>query len=236
MDEKEKSARRHIWVVALISGAAMLATCPARPTNGSEFAARTTEAGLAGPGNPQEMSPGQSPAELVGLDEQRVMELLGPAMSTESRAPASVWHYKSSRCELDLVFYMELRTGLMRTLHYDFKSGADTAVQRRACLTAIMQGNSKDAPSDKWPEKNVRAELSVENDVAPAPQAKPQTWRREPHLHGSHLAHYSRVRRNAWGYSLALRYSRPSYRYAPPSSGWSGGQFGPAPYSASGPQ
>jgi hypothetical protein len=80
----------------------------------------------AGWGDPQEPLPGPAATELVGLDQQRASELLGPATTTESRAPATVWHYKSSRCELDLVFYMEMRSGQMRTLHYDFKSGAET--------------------------------------------------------------------------------------------------------------
>src|SRR5260370_38356097 len=56
---------------------------------------------------------------------------------------------KSSRCELDLVFYMEMRSGRMRTLHYDFKSGAATPQQRMACFKTIMQENSKSAATSK---------------------------------------------------------------------------------------
>lgn len=88
-----------------------------------------------------------SASELVGLDEQRASQLLGPAAATDTRSPATVWHYKSSRCELDLAFYMEMRTGRMRTLHYDFKSGANTPEQRQACLKAIIEENRKGEPS-----------------------------------------------------------------------------------------
>jgi hypothetical protein len=48
---------------------------------------------------------GPSPAELIGLDERRATELLGPAAAVEERAPATVWHYKGARCSLDLTFY-----------------------------------------------------------------------------------------------------------------------------------
>jgi len=92
----------------------------------------------------QAAAPVPSTSELVGLDEQRASQLLGPAAATDTRSPATVWHYKSSRCDLDLAFYMEMRTGRMRTLHYDFKRGAETPEQRQACLKAIIQENRRE--------------------------------------------------------------------------------------------
>ena len=68
--------------------------------------------------------------------------MLGPAAQTNKRSPATVWHYKSGRCELDLSFYMEMRSGQMRTLHYDFKE-AESPEQRQACLRSIIEENRK---------------------------------------------------------------------------------------------
>ena len=81
--------------------------------------------------------------ELLGLDPQHTKELLGPASQTRSRSPATVWHYKTGRCELDLSFYMEMKSGQMRTLHYDFKGEADSPEQRQACLRSIIEENRK---------------------------------------------------------------------------------------------
>jgi hypothetical protein len=235
IDEKEKTARGHLWAIASISIGAILVVCAPRPA-ATELAA-STEASRAGLEDIEEAHPALTPTKLVGLDEQRAVELLGPAMATESRPPANVWHYKSSRCELDLVFYMEMRTGRMRTLHYDFKSGADTSTQRQTCLTAIMQENSKNGLSDGAPENNMEAESSTESNIAPALKAKPLASRRVPPIRRSHLTHYSRwsyrypVRNTVWGFNFGLRWS-PAYTAA--TSGWGGGQFGPAPYSASG--
>jgi len=57
-----------------------------------------------------------------------------------------VWHYKSGRCELDLAFYMEMRSSRMRSLHYDFKGEAASPEQRRACLKSIIEENRKAEP------------------------------------------------------------------------------------------
>jgi hypothetical protein len=82
--------------------------------------------------------------DLLGLDPQRTTALLGPAsQTTSSQSPATVWHYKSGRCELDLSFYMEMRSGQMRTLHYDFKGDAASPEQRQACLRSIIEENRK---------------------------------------------------------------------------------------------
>ena len=84
-----------------------------------------------------------SSTDLLGLDQQHTRELLGPAAQTNSQSPATVWHYKGDRCELDLSFYMEMRSGQMRTLHYNFKGEADSPEQRQACLRSIIEENRK---------------------------------------------------------------------------------------------
>ena len=247
--EKGKPTRRHVWAVAWISGGAMLAAYLPSPTNGSDLGA-STKASLVDVRDTQEAPLPKASEELVGLDEKRAVELLGSPMTTEERAPASIWHYKSSRCELELAFYMEMRTGLMRTLHYDFKSGADNAAQRQACLVAITQENSKGAPGNKLPEKDIMAGIPIGNEVPPAaaeasiendlpPASEQQVSRREPHVrrgYGRHRPRWYTARGGGWGYTLALRnYSRWSSGAAALTIGWGGGQFGPPPYSASGP-
>ena len=125
--------------------AALANTAPGEPVDLLAAAPPTPpEIPLAGLGDTQEAPPAPSPTDLTRVDQYRATKLLGPAMATESRGPAIVWHYKSSRCELDLVFYMEMRSGDMRSLHQDFK-GADNPQQRQACLRAIVQENSRSA-------------------------------------------------------------------------------------------
>jgi hypothetical protein len=92
-----------------------------------------TEASVGPPGSP----PLQA-SELIGLDQSAATRLFGPATERSERPPATVWQYKNASCELDLFFYLDLRSGRMRTLHYALKGdGGDTA-RRQDCLTSLL--------------------------------------------------------------------------------------------------
>jgi hypothetical protein len=246
MNVKDKSATGLSWALALTGIGVGLAVCALAPRQAR------AEASLAGSGDLEKAPPAASPANLLGLNEQAALDLLGPAKATESRGPATVWHYKTPRCELDLFFYMEMRTGRMHTLHYDFKNVSNPA-GRQGCLTAIILANSTEPSSDAPGENSVIAQSASHSsaesnaaailEIAPAANPDPQARRFEPrHIepHQPRTRHYSRryASRPVWtsrGYTLALRYSRwPSGDASP--AGWGGGLFGPAPYSASGPQ
>jgi hypothetical protein len=83
---------------------------------------------------------GQIPSqpELIGLDESGAMRLLGPATEKSDEPPATVWRYKTATCELDLFFYLDLRSGRMRTLHYSFKGDGAEAARRQECLRSLV--------------------------------------------------------------------------------------------------
>ena len=77
-------------------------------------------------------------AELIGLDQAAATRLFGPAAERSDEPPATVWRYKTASCELDLFFYLDLRSGQMRTLHYALKGeGADTK-RRQDCLRSLV--------------------------------------------------------------------------------------------------
>jgi hypothetical protein len=79
-----------------------------------------------------------SNAELIGLDQSAATRLLGPATEKSDQPPATVWRYRGASCELDLFFYLDLRSGRMRTLHYAFKGeGADSAKEQE-CLRSLI--------------------------------------------------------------------------------------------------
>jgi hypothetical protein len=71
--------------------------------------------------------------ELIGLDQPAATRLFGPAERSEE-PPATLWRYKTANCELDLFFYLDLRSGRMRTLHYAFKGEATDPAHRQNCL------------------------------------------------------------------------------------------------------
>jgi hypothetical protein len=80
------------------------------------------------------VAPSPQVKELIGLDQPAATYLFGAAVERTEEPPATVWRYKSSTCELDLFFYLDLRSGRMRTLHYTFKGDAADSTARQNCL------------------------------------------------------------------------------------------------------
>ena len=93
---------------------------------------------------PQTPEPNSSPAvthpqvkELIGLDQPSATRLFGAAVERTEEPPATIWRYKTPTCELDLFFYLDLRSGRMRTLHYTFKGDAADGARRQNCLSEL---------------------------------------------------------------------------------------------------
>jgi len=124
----------------LATGEESLTMTEPKPSAGpsvSEPASPSSDAaGSAAAGNRAGSPP--SHIELIGLDQPAATRLLGPATERSEEPPATVWRYKSGSCELDLFFYLDLRSGRMRTLHYALKGGAGDAAQRQNCLRSLI--------------------------------------------------------------------------------------------------
>jgi hypothetical protein len=72
--------------------------------------------------------------QLIGLDEPTAHHLLGVASEQSEAPPAKIWRYRSPTCELDLFFYLDLRSDKMRILHYSFKGESAT----ENCLRSLV--------------------------------------------------------------------------------------------------
>jgi hypothetical protein len=94
------------------------------------------DASATGPAAPQA-------SELIGLDQPGVTRVSGAAEEQFERPPAMVWRYKNTTCELDLFFYLDLRSNRMRTLHYAVKGNDVDPAKRQACLASLRVAQSK---------------------------------------------------------------------------------------------
>jgi hypothetical protein len=88
--------------------------------------------------NPERVAPTPSTSELIGLDQPGARQLLGPASEQSEAPPATIWRYRNPNCELDLFFYLDLRSGKMRTLHYAFKGEPADPAGRQDCLRSLI--------------------------------------------------------------------------------------------------
>lgn len=77
-------------------------------------------------------------SELVGLDQPAAKRLFGTAAEHSVVPPATVWRYRNATCELDLFFYLDLRSGKMRALHYTFKGDDGDPDGQQDCLRSLV--------------------------------------------------------------------------------------------------
>jgi hypothetical protein len=96
------------------------------------------EAPAPTPASPTSASPASSEIQLIGLDQPAATRLFGPAAERLEVPPATVWRYRGVGCELDLFFYLDLRSGRMRTLHYALKGDASGAARQQDCLRSLL--------------------------------------------------------------------------------------------------
>jgi len=122
-NEEETSAMASPNLPGLVPGT------PSSKLSGSE--AIPTSLGPSG-------SPPLQTSELIGLDQSAATRLFGPATERSDRPPATVWRYKNAACELDLFFYLDLRSGQMRTLHYAVTAGGNDTAARQDCLKSLF--------------------------------------------------------------------------------------------------
>jgi hypothetical protein len=80
--------------------------------------------------------------ELTGLDQPAATRLFGIAAERREEPPATIWRYKTAKCELDLFFYLDLRSGRLRTLHYAFRGDTADSARRQNCLNDLAARNS----------------------------------------------------------------------------------------------
>jgi hypothetical protein len=93
---------------------------------------------VAAPSSPALLAAPPQNGDLIGLDQHKAARLFGRATAKIEQSPATIWRYKTPDCELDLFFYLDLRSGQMRTLHYTFKGDVDDPEKRQDCLRAIV--------------------------------------------------------------------------------------------------
>ncbi len=89
------------------------------------------------------LTPEAPPAEanfdrLQGLDQDETMAVLGEPLQRAESPPATVWHYASADCELDVYFYLDLKSNEMRVLHYEVRSNGGTEQLQQRCYSELV--------------------------------------------------------------------------------------------------
>lgn len=86
--------------------------------------------------------PIQDPGQLMGLDDRRIVALLGEPAAEEEVPPAKVWTYRGKNCALQLFFYAEINTQEFRALTYEMQNAGPTEDDKRRCLREVMKADA----------------------------------------------------------------------------------------------
>jgi hypothetical protein len=86
----------------------------------------------------QPEKPLYQPDELIGLDQPGVVKLLGSPMDSRNEGAARVLTYRGKNCQLDVILFLDVKSGTERVLSYDTQpsSGKNAA----ACYAGIRGG------------------------------------------------------------------------------------------------
>lgn len=120
------------WQDAETNATAPSATTPVNESGEDVSAPSPSSPESAGPRKP--VAP-LNPDELVGLSEEEMLGQLGPPLDVRREAPATVWNYQRSNCELKLFFYPSLRDRRLQALTYEVTPSGDATME--LCLQEL---------------------------------------------------------------------------------------------------
>ena len=80
--------------------------------------------------------PPEAPAELIGLDRDGVVKLLGDPADSRTEGAARVLTYRGkNNCQLDVIFFIDVKTGTERVL--SFEQQPDSGKHAAACYPGL---------------------------------------------------------------------------------------------------
>lgn len=118
-----------------------------------------TLAALPAPEAAPEAAPAPPPSaeppdfdKLQGLDQTQTAAVLGEPAQRAEAPPAVLWRYASRDCALDVYFYLDLQSRVMRVLHYEIRYTDGSERSQQKCYGELVtdrgpeQTGSTDSP------------------------------------------------------------------------------------------
>ncbi|HUK07538.1 MAG TPA: hypothetical protein VLX09_06700 [Stellaceae bacterium] len=80
----------------------------------------------------------QTPERLIGLNQAQTRGLLGTPTARDEAAPATIWHYAGRHCDLAIYFYLDLKSQVMRALHYEVDAHGSDKLSGERCFAELV--------------------------------------------------------------------------------------------------
>jgi hypothetical protein len=91
------------------------------------------------------------PESLIGLDQPATAALLGEPTERSEAAPATIWRYTGRSCQLEIYFYLDLKSQVMRALHYEVRTHEAAEPARSRCFADLVAEHQADPTSSPNP-------------------------------------------------------------------------------------
>jgi hypothetical protein len=88
--------------------------------------------------------PPPTPEQLIGLNQPETQALLGDPDQRAEAAPATIWRYTGRNCEIEIYFYLDLKSQVMRALHYEVRSHDPPEPARNRCFADLIAEHKGD--------------------------------------------------------------------------------------------
>jgi hypothetical protein len=85
------------------------------------------------------------PERLIGLDQPQTEALLGLPSERKQSAPATIWRYAGHTCDLEVYFYLDLQSQVMRALHYEVRTHEPVEPTPNRCFAELVAEHQTDA-------------------------------------------------------------------------------------------
>ena len=83
----------------------------------------------------------------IGLEASALIKKLGEPETQTDSPPATIWHYSTTECALDLYLYRDLQTGALKALFVEMKGDDQSDQRRQSCyheLGSSAEGRRSD--------------------------------------------------------------------------------------------
>ncbi len=84
------------------------------------------------------------PARILGLDPNKLTEILGRPELTRREPPAEIWQYRGESCVFDVFLYEE--AGLVRVTYLEARDASARRVAERSCLNRLLRARLAGPP------------------------------------------------------------------------------------------
>lgn len=85
------------------------------------------------------------PADLIGLDADRITDLLGAPVFVRRDPPAEYWRYNRPDCILELIFYK--KDGQTRLSYIETRRGGTDRAASEKCLRSVVESRAAPKPA-----------------------------------------------------------------------------------------